>query len=370
MARAGDRTTVFGGLLARRKDPYAGADLPSAQRVVGILLAFASLLTLALFALDPPSEQIGWPGWVVGGLLVVAGLGVAARLNQVDRLWSANTLLAVGYLGVAGIATLEWLSGSGTAAYDVLFIAWLGAGVVHPPRRSFVFLGTLLVGLALPLLYEPYSPALATRLAADALLIVAAGALLTIYLDIERARRVRMISAGRLAKVDRLTSLPNRRAFEQSLSTEVARAERSGNELSVALIDLDDFKAVNDGYGHLEGDRCLRELAEALERSVRAGDRCFRWAGDEFAALLPDTDHDGALQLLERVSEHVSATCERPDGRPLEISFGVSPAHRRGGRGRAAGGRRRGPDGPQVGQARLAGCRLHSALLIADLALE
>ena len=104
----------------------------------------------------------------------------------------------------------------------------------------------------------------------------------------------------------------------------MARAGRSGGELSVALIDLDDFKAVNDGYGHLEGDRCLQELAQALERSVRAGDRCFRWAGDEFAALLPDTDHEGALQLLERVAEHVSATCERPDGRPLEISYGVS----------------------------------------------
>ena len=219
---------------------------------------------------------------------------MATRLNRVEQLWSVNTLLLVGYVGVAGIATLEWLSGSGTAAYDVLFIAWLGAGVVHPPRRAFLFLATLLVGLGLPLIYEPYTSALGTRLAADALLIVAAGALLTIYLDIERARRVRMISAGRLAKVDGLTSLPNRRAFEESLATEVARAGRSGGDLSVALIDLDDFKAVNDGYGHLEGDRCLQEFAQALERSIRAGDRCFRWAGDEFAALLPDTDYDGA----------------------------------------------------------------------------
>ena len=324
MTQDEDRKTVFGGLLSRREDPYAGADLPSAQRVVAVLLAFASLLALALFALDPPSEQIGWPGWIIGGLLVVAGLGVATRLNQVERLWSVDTLLVVGYVGVAGIATLEWLSGSGTAAYDVLFIAWLGAGVVHPPRRSFAFLATLLVGLALPLLYEPSSSALGTRLAADALLILAAGALLTVYLDIERARRVRMISAGRLAKVDGLTSLLNRRAFEESLRAEVARAGRSGSDLSMALIDLDDFKAVNDGYGHLAGDRCLRELAEALERSVRTGDRCFRWAGDEFAVLLPDTDHEGAVQVLERVAEHVSATCERPDDRALEISWGVS----------------------------------------------
>ncbi len=323
MTQSSDRKTVFGGLLSRRADPYAGADQPSAQRVVAVLLAFASLLALALFALDPPNARIGWPGWVIGGLLVAAGLGVATRLNHVERLWSFDTLLLVGYVGVAGITTLEWLSGSDTAAYDVLFIAWLGAAVVHPPRRAFVLLATLLLGLGLPVVYEPYSSALATRLAADALLIMAAGALLTVYLDIERARRVRMMSAGRLAKVDGLTSLPNRRAFEESLSTEVARAGRSGSELSVALIDLDDFKTVNDGYGHLEGDRCLQELAQALERSVRAGDRCFRWAGDEFAALLPDTDHEGALQLLERVAEHVSATCERPDGRPLEITYGV-----------------------------------------------
>jgi diguanylate cyclase (GGDEF)-like protein len=310
-------------LFSPRPDPYAGADLASAQRVVAALLGFSSLLALALFPLDHPSEAIGWPGWVIGGLLVVAGGAVALRLARLDPLWSANALLAVGYGGLAGIVVLGWLSGNAGSPYDIVFIAWLGVGVVHPPRRAFAFLVVLLVALWLPLLWGDASSAAATRIAADGLLILAASAVLTIYLDIERARRVRMASAGRLAKVDGLTALPNRRAFEESLKTEVARSGRSGGELSVALIDLDDFKAVNDGYGHLEGDRCLQELARALERSVRTGDRCFRWAGDEFAVLLPDTDHEGALQLLERVSEHVSATCERPDDRPLEISYGV-----------------------------------------------
>ena len=74
----------------------------------------------------------------------------------------------------------------------------------------------------------------------------------------------------------------------------MARAGRSGSELSVALIDLDDFKTVNDGYGHLEGDRCLRSWPRRSSARSGRGDRCFRWAGDEFALLLPDTDHEGA----------------------------------------------------------------------------
>lgn len=333
MSPRGSKPPTLRSLLSRREDPYAGADLPSYRRGVATMLAFVSLLALALFPLDPPSGQIGWPGWVVGGLLVALGLAVAARLNRLEHPWTVEGMLAVAYLGLAGMVVIEWLAGTGAVAYDVLFVAWLGAGVVHPPRRAFPFLVALVAGLSAPLLYESYSSALASRFTADGFLIVAAGAVLTIYLDLERKRRVELTSAGRLAKVDELTGLPNRRAFEESLTSEVARARRSESRLSVALIDLDDLKLVNDGYGHLEGDRCLRELARALERSIRAGDRCFRWAGDEFAVLLPDTDHEGSRQLLERIVEHVSATCTRPDERPLEISYGVSqltdevPAH-------------------------------------------
>lgn len=333
MSRRGSKPPSLSSLLARRDNPYAGADLHSARRIVAAMLAFVSLLALALFPLDPPSAQIGWPGWAVGGLLVALGLAVAARLNRLKDPWTVDAMLAVAYLGLAGIIVLEWLAGKGAVAYDVLFVAWLVAGVIHPPRRAFPFLVALVAGLSLPVLYEGYSSALASRLTADGFLIVAAGAILTIYLDLERKRRVTMTRAGRLAKVDGLTGLPNRRAFEESLGSEVARAERSGSRLSLALIDLDDLKGVNDSYGHLEGDRCLRDLGGALERSIRAGDRCFRWAGDEFAVLLPDTDHEGGQQLLERVAEHVTATCTRPDEQALQISYGVSqltdevPAH-------------------------------------------
>ena len=323
MSMRGNATPVLSGLFGARPDPYAGADLPSAQRVVAVLLGFSSLLALALFPLDPPTDMVGWPGWVAGGGLVVLGLLMALRLGRLDPVWTANGLLAVAYVGLAGLVALGWLSGTAASPYDVVFIAWLGTGVVHPPRRAFTFLAVLVAALFLPLLYADHDSAEVTRLVADALLILASGSVLAIYLDIERKRRVRLRSDGRLAKTDGLTSLGNRRAFEQALDTEIERAGRSGAPLSVALLDLDAFKSINDGYGHLEGDRCLVELAQALERSVRTGDRCFRWAGDEFALLLPDTDHEGAYQLLERVSDHVSATCERPDGEPLRISYGL-----------------------------------------------
>ena len=92
----------------------------------------------------------------------------------------------------------------------------------------------------------------------------------------------------------------NRRAFDEALGHEIARASRAQSTMTVALLDLDSFKALNDRYGHLEGDRLLRLTGDAVERGLRAGDRAFRWGGDEFALLLPDTPYQGAEEALAR----------------------------------------------------------------------
>ena len=105
-----------------------------------------------------------------------------------------------------------------------------------------------------------------------------------------------------LAVTDALTGLANRRGFEQSLMTEWRRAMRDRKPLSLLLIDADLFKSYNDSYGHLRGDSCLKQIAEAAQDVVaRPGDLVARFGGEEFAVILPNTGSSGALQLAHDV---------------------------------------------------------------------
>jgi diguanylate cyclase (GGDEF)-like protein len=105
----------------------------------------------------------------------------------------------------------------------------------------------------------------------------------------------------RVARTDPLTGLPNRRAWEEELFRNLARATRSESPLCVVLIDVDDFKAFNDAHGHLEGDRLLKETAASWRNVLRAGDQLARFGGDEFGAVLPDCEADGAEEIADRI---------------------------------------------------------------------
>ncbi|MGH3008578.1 MAG: diguanylate cyclase [Gaiellaceae bacterium] len=133
-------------------------------------------------------------------------------------------------------------------------------------------------------------------------LALAALMLLTFVLarPLLRALRWTELRAGE-SRVDALTEIPNRRALEETLVAEIARAQRFEHELAVVLLDLDHFKRTNDTHGHAAGDRLLREVARLLASSARQGDTVARWGGEEFVAVLPETSRDGALQLAERL---------------------------------------------------------------------
>ena len=106
---------------------------------------------------------------------------------------------------------------------------------------------------------------------------------------------------------DRLTGLANRRAFDDALASEVERAKRFAGTVGLVLIDLDNFKSVNDTHGHQQGDLVLREVARVLRESSREIDHPARYGGEELALILPGTDLEGAFNYAERVRERIAA---------------------------------------------------------------
>ena len=126
---------------------------------------------------------------------------------------------------------------------------------------------------------------------------------------------------------DALTGLANPRALQFQAAREIGRARRTAAPFSLVLLDLDDFKVINDDYGHLAGDRALQEVARVLQQSTRSYDTCIRYGGDEFVILLPSCDRREAEDRCGELQRAVAALSLRsPDGRdiPLRVSAGAS----------------------------------------------
>lgn len=130
-----------------------------------------------------------------------------------------------------------------------------------------------------------------------------------------------------LARVDPLTGVGNRRAFEEAAEREFNRRKRTNQPLSLTLIDVDHLRLLNDQGGHRAGDEALEMLGRALRQESRATDVAVRLGGDEFAILLPDTPMSRAAEVLERVRSSLrSQVNANPAGVPMSISVGVSEA--------------------------------------------
>jgi diguanylate cyclase (GGDEF)-like protein len=138
---------------------------------------------------------------------------------------------------------------------------------------------------------------------------------------IENAKRFR--EARQLADLDALTGLHNRRYFHETLGREVARAQRYDRQLALIVLDLDDFKAINDRIGHLAGDAVIAESSERVRDVVRSADIACRVGGDEFAVILPESTLADADQLYRRLQTALSA---RPVGQAGRLSFSAGVA--------------------------------------------
>jgi two-component system cell cycle response regulator len=123
-----------------------------------------------------------------------------------------------------------------------------------------------------------------------------------------------------LSRTDPLTGVANRRSFDEVLGKEFARSRRHSRALGVVMLDIDHFKKVNDIHGHPGGDQVLRAFARIVGSVLREGDVLFRYGGEEFVVLLPDTGPEGALRAAERIVAAVASTPVRVDGQLIHIT--------------------------------------------------
>lgn len=140
----------------------------------------------------------------------------------------------------------------------------------------------------------------------------------------ENQRKLKAANARlrEMVRTDALTGIQNRRAFDESLRQAWSLSARIGQPLSVLMVDIDHFKAINDEDGHDAGDEALKSIARTLRENIRASDLLFRYGGEEFAVLLPATQHDAALLVAEKLRKAVSDA--RHNGRSITVSIGLA----------------------------------------------
>ena len=283
------------GALNARLDPRAvldtlcrEADLALGSDIAGVYLGDAETggLAVAAHGIDPDSSWYGYR--------IKPGEGVAGRVLQTGRPVVTNA-----YRDEMGAPASEALRDVETA-------------VSVPVRWNGELKGALSV--AFFSMREVRAEDIETLQAIADLAAVAAS----------NAEAFEQAKAA--ARTDSLTGLLNHGAVQVRLVEEIARARRSGSPLSCLLVDVDNFKAINDIHGHVVGDQILREAAAAIATEFRAYDGIGRFGGDEFALVLPDVDENGALAAAERVQSALATTgrARHTLGVKLSVSAGVA----------------------------------------------
>jgi diguanylate cyclase (GGDEF)-like protein len=252
----------------------------------------------------------------IGALvLVLALVAVGPRLPL-------PVMAALGPLGVAGIAlALGTTSGPGDGA---ILYSWpvLWEAYFFGRRGTVAIIACVGVAHGIALAEMPDGAGNVDRW----IDVMAPVTVIGTVVEILAARNRRLLARiSDEARVDELTGLLNRRGFEERAGVEIARSRRERTPLAVACFDLDFFKRVNDEFGHDVGDRVLAHLAACFRREARGVDLVARMGGEEFVALLPDTDAEEAGRFADRVRDALQASS--PDGAPrVTASAGVAAA--------------------------------------------
>ncbi|EAR09820.1 sensor domain-containing diguanylate cyclase [Reinekea blandensis] len=150
-------------------------------------------------------------------------------------------------------------------------------------------------------------------------------------IDLEKENRnllTELHKERQLSMLDPLTGLPNRQGFDRRLSAELARAERYDQALSIAIIDIDFFKRINDEFGHLVGDKVLKMMAKEMKRVCRESDFLSRFGGEEFVLLLPQTTLEEGLTAVDKLRRHVETRPFHYQNTPVNLTVSAGVAQR------------------------------------------
>lgn len=229
--------------------------------------------------------------------LVVLGLGLVAAMGYFAYVTGPDLTPLILYLGP--VSLIAWYAGRGPGALIAAAsgLSWLISDALTRP--------------AYPHPAVPYWN-LAARLAA---FLVVALTIASLRASVDHERE--------LARTDSLTGVSNVRAFSELATVEIARARRYQHPFTIAYVDLDEFKTVNDHLGHTAGDALLRTVAQVLAGALRGSDVLARMGGDEFAILLPETGAAPARLVVQKLRE-VLAGIVVAHGRRITASIGVA----------------------------------------------
>jgi diguanylate cyclase (GGDEF)-like protein len=317
-------------LLIHRRTPHRDwSSIVDATTLTTGMSLLAWIFMVKPAASDPSIGLLGHIASVaypVGDIVLLAMtvrliLGGSGRNGSFRLICSALICFLGGDTVWAVMNQLAWEPGptAHKILADVFLVGYLlfGAAAVHPDVRSLaritaprparpsrpllvLLMLTSLIGPALLLMQAMRhrvtdGVAISIGCAALFLLVVTRMSQLLTQLDLQ-GERVR-----ELAVTDELTGLPNRRAWNTELPRTIERVRRTGDPMSMAIIDIDHFKRFNDTYGHPAGDRMLKETAAAWQEQLRTGDHLARYGGEEFVVLLPDATPAQAREVIDRM---------------------------------------------------------------------
>ena len=277
----------------------AASDPTLEYRVIRIV-SWAFLMVVAVFAAGSGIWASSLPTIViiiaVTGLLMLIIQDVLPR-TVIRRL--GGPLQAI--LALAFATGLVYMTGGFESPFTFTFPLIVGAGALLVAPRIALALALLAtaayIGAGFAVNQTPAVPSLIQ------MGVNLTGVYLLAYVgaSVGREQRRARDAAIRLSTIDSLTGLYNRTFFFTALEREIARGDRSGRAFCLVMLDLDDLKAVNDRFGHIAGDQVLRAVSEIVRSGVRKIDVAARYGGDEFVALLPETDPTGGWVLAEKI---------------------------------------------------------------------
>jgi len=296
------------GLVGDGVGTFINGGVPPAayDRVVRIATWVFILSTAALVVITGlwPDTQIA-----ILALLALAGTFMLVVHELLpDRFLGATKFIVEGSAAITFVSLLIMLTGGNASPFFFAYpVIVAGAALVVSPLTTLVIATAASLGYVLGSVADFSGRGLTTTdVAGIGFNLIALVLLSYVAMVIAREQRRSREAAIRLSTVDSLTGLFNRAFFFAALEREVQRSARSGRGFCLLMMDLDGLKAINDRYGHFQGDRVLRRVGEIIRAGVRRIDVAARYGGDEFVVVLPETDPTGGFVLGEKIRQGVA----------------------------------------------------------------